>query len=95
MAAIDRGPEGRIIGHGYRNLENYRRRLLLGCDITWTTVPTRRIRGPTSVRRVEPLIEDHRNRAGDHRPTPQPSARLTSADGGQPPSSSDFFSRSD
>jgi transposase len=35
----------RRIGHGYRNFENYRRRLLLGCGITWTTVPTRRIRG--------------------------------------------------
>ncbi len=35
----------RRIGHGYRNFENYRRRLLLGCGIQWTTVPTRRIRG--------------------------------------------------
>ena len=35
----------RRIGHGYRNFNNYRRRLLLGCGITWTTVPTRRIRG--------------------------------------------------
>jgi transposase len=35
----------RRIGHGYRNFDNYRRRLLLGCGITWTTVPTRRIRG--------------------------------------------------
>jgi len=35
----------RRIGHGYRNFANYRRRLLLGCGITWTTVPTRRIRG--------------------------------------------------
>ena len=35
----------RRIGHGYRNFTNYRRRLLLGCGITWTTVPTRRIRG--------------------------------------------------
>jgi len=35
----------RRLGHGYRNFENYRRRLLLGCGITWTTVPTRRIRG--------------------------------------------------
>ncbi len=30
----------RRIGHGYRNFENYRRRLLLGCGITWVTVPT-------------------------------------------------------
>ncbi len=35
----------RRIGHGYRNFDNYRRRLLLGCGITWVTVPTRRIRG--------------------------------------------------
>lgn len=35
----------RRIGHGYRNFENYRRRLLLGCGIQWTTVPVRRIRG--------------------------------------------------
>lgn len=35
----------RRIGHGYRNFNNYRRRLLLGCGITWTTAPTRRIRG--------------------------------------------------
>ena len=35
----------RRIGHGYRNFDNYRRRILLGCGITWTTVPTRRIRG--------------------------------------------------
>lgn len=35
----------RRIGHGYRNFTNYRRRLLLGCGITWTTLPVRRIRG--------------------------------------------------
>lgn len=35
----------RRIGHGYRNYDNYRRRLLLGCGIKWTTVPTYRIRG--------------------------------------------------
>jgi transposase len=35
----------RRIGHGYRNFTNYRRRLLLGCGITWTTVPVCRIRG--------------------------------------------------
>ena len=35
----------RRIGHGYRNFDNYRRRLLLGCGVQWTTVPTRRIRG--------------------------------------------------
>lgn len=35
----------RRIGHGYRNFNNYRRRLLLGCGIQWDTLPTRRIRG--------------------------------------------------
>ncbi len=35
----------RRIGHGYRNFDNYRRRLLLGCGVQWTTVPTHRIRG--------------------------------------------------
>lgn len=35
----------RRIGHGYRNFNNYRRRLLLGCGTKWTTIPTRRIRG--------------------------------------------------
>ena len=35
----------RRIGHGYPNYDNYRRRLLLGCGIKWTTVPTHRIRG--------------------------------------------------
>ena len=35
----------RRIGHGYRNFDNYRRRLLLGCGVQWTTVPVRRIRG--------------------------------------------------
>ncbi len=35
----------RRLSHGYRNFTNYRRRLLLGCGITWTTVPTHRIRG--------------------------------------------------
>ena len=35
----------RRIGRGYRNYDNYRRRLLLRCGIQWTTVPTYRIRG--------------------------------------------------
>ena len=35
----------RRIGHGYRNFTDYRRRLLLGYGITWTTVATRRVRG--------------------------------------------------
>jgi len=46
----------RRIGHGYRNFTNYRRRLLLGCGIQWTTVPHPQNPGPpTSLRRVEPL----------------------------------------
>jgi transposase len=35
----------RRVGHGYRSFSNYRRRLLLGCGITWATVPSRRMRG--------------------------------------------------
>ena len=35
----------RRIGHRYRNFNNYRRRLLLGCGIQWATVTTYRIRG--------------------------------------------------
>ena len=35
----------RRIGHGYRNYDNYRHRLLLGCGIQWATVATHRIRG--------------------------------------------------
>ena len=35
----------RRLAHGYPNFTNYRGRLLLGCGITWTTVPTRRVRG--------------------------------------------------
>jgi transposase len=34
----------RRIGHGYRNFENYRLRLLLHCGTTWQTPPTPRIR---------------------------------------------------
>jgi hypothetical protein len=36
------------IGHGFRNLENYRLRLLLHCGgITWQDQPAARIRGRT------------------------------------------------
>lgn len=35
----------RRIGHGFRNLENYRLRLLLRCGVTWQTRPAARIRG--------------------------------------------------
>jgi transposase len=35
----------RRIGHGFRNFENYRLRLLLRCGVTWHTPTTARIRG--------------------------------------------------
>jgi transposase len=35
----------RRIGHGFRNLNNYRLRLLLRCGVTWHTPPVARIRG--------------------------------------------------
>lgn len=35
----------RRIGHGFRNFENYRLRLLLRCGVKWQTRPTARIRG--------------------------------------------------
>ena len=35
----------RRIGHGFRNFDNYRLRLLLRCGVTWHTRPTARIRG--------------------------------------------------
>jgi transposase len=35
----------RRIGHGFRNFDNYRLRLLLRCGVTWHTQPTARIRG--------------------------------------------------
>ena len=38
-------------GHGFRNFENYRLRLLLHCGVEWDTAPTARMRarGPRSV----------------------------------------------
>ncbi len=33
------------VGHGFRNFNNYRLRLLLHCGVTWHTVPTARVRG--------------------------------------------------
>ncbi len=33
------------VGHGYRNLDNYRLRLLLHCGVTWHTPQPARIRG--------------------------------------------------
>lgn len=35
----------RRIGHGFRNFENYRLRLLLRCGVQWHTRPAARIRG--------------------------------------------------
>ncbi|MCY4369409.1 MAG: transposase [bacterium] len=35
----------RRLGHGFRNWDNYRLRLLLHCGVTWYTAPTKRIRG--------------------------------------------------
>ena len=32
-------------GHGFRNFENYRLRLLLHCGVEWDTAPTARMRG--------------------------------------------------
>lgn len=34
----------RRVGHGYRNFDNYRLRLLLHCGVTWHTASTPRIR---------------------------------------------------
>ena len=33
------------VGHGFRNFENYRLRLLLHCGVEWHTPPVARIRG--------------------------------------------------
>jgi transposase len=35
----------RRIGHGFRNFDNYRLRLLLRCGVKWQTPPVARIRG--------------------------------------------------
>lgn len=35
----------RRVGHGYRNFNNYRLRLLLQCSVTWHDASTTRIRG--------------------------------------------------
>jgi transposase len=39
------------VGHGFRNFDNYRIRLLLHCGVDWHTAPAARIRGraPRSV----------------------------------------------
>ncbi len=51
---LSNGPTGAVnlivektrrIGHGFRNYENYRLRLLLRCGVTWQTRPAARIRG--------------------------------------------------
>jgi transposase len=33
------------VGHGFRNFDNYRLRLLLHCGVDWQTQPTTPIRG--------------------------------------------------
>jgi transposase len=33
------------VGHGFRNFENYRLRLLLRCGVRWQTHPTASLRG--------------------------------------------------
>ena len=45
------------VGHGFRNFDNYRLRLLLHCGVTWQAAPAARIRGrqPRLVR-VEPVV---------------------------------------
>jgi transposase len=35
----------RRIGHGFRNFDNYRLRLLLACGLKWQAPPVARIRG--------------------------------------------------
>ncbi len=35
----------RRIGHGFRNFNNYRLRLLLACGVPWNTAPVARLRG--------------------------------------------------
>ena len=43
------------VGHGFRNVENYRLRLLLHCGVSWTASGSRvDARPSTSVGRVEP-----------------------------------------
>ena len=39
------------VGHGFRNFDNYRLRLLLHCGVDWDTIPATPIRGrlPRSV----------------------------------------------
>lgn len=38
------------VGHGFRNFDNYRLRLLLHCGVTWQDQPTARLRArPRSV----------------------------------------------
>lgn len=35
----------RRVGHGFRNWQNYRLRLLLHCGVKWETPPTAKVRG--------------------------------------------------
>ncbi len=51
------------VGHGFRNLDNYRLRLLLHCGVVWNTAPTAKIRGRTPLLGgVEPVINRFRRR---------------------------------
>jgi hypothetical protein len=43
------------VGHGFRNFNNYRLRLLLHCGVTWHTVPTARVRGNHASSRRAPM----------------------------------------
>jgi hypothetical protein len=47
------------VGHGFRNFENYRLRLLLHCGVEWPAHSTRRTnqRPPTTLGRLEPEDE--------------------------------------
>jgi transposase len=37
--------KGKRVGHGFRNFDNYRLRLLLYCGVTWQVPQTARLRG--------------------------------------------------
>ncbi len=42
---LDPSRQGRLIGHGFRNFDNYRLRLLLHCGVDWQTHQTTPLRG--------------------------------------------------
>ena len=41
---LDPSRQGRLIGHGFRNFDNYRLRLLLHCGVDWQTHQTTPLR---------------------------------------------------